>query len=784
MNKSLKATLTAYTVLALITSCANNIPDNVNLTTNNSINSVNLSSKYAVTGKAEFPLTHPLTPSLGLTSKGRGTNNSPFEGGLRGMSPQVPSFRHEMEKGGDLGVGYRTKATLGQVGANATISLIYPPDYINNPNETIATGLTDTSGNFTVNPTVSFNPTDNQVYVLEAQKRIGAAGTYVITIRTYIRWDATNSIWKSMTYSTTSGQENFIYINSKTTALAIIDSYDSNLASSQTIHSIDVTTGVGIPDNTIGGSIITRKNVNDVTALIDNLLIQEIDPVKNISFANNKYFINIEENYALNAVNAGLNCPNCDFKKVDLSNKNITNRDLSFANFTGANITNTDFTGTNLSGATWTDGISYCYTGSVGTCLLALNAPGEFKVNTYTTYEQNAPVTAMDSNGNFVVVWQSGASGFQQIGQDGYGSGIYAQRYSSLGYPLNSEFKVNTYTKYDQRNPSIAMDNDGDFVVSWASSRQENGQTSDSGIYAQRYNNIGLPQGSEFHVNTYTTGNQYSNSLAMDNNGNFVITWLNQGISHYGIYAQRYNSIGIPQGSEFRINTYTTNVSYSPSIAMDNSGNFVIVWQSMNNSCSPYTENFCSYSEIGGQRFNSQGEKVGSEFIIYSYSNINTYITAPNIVSDKEGNFVIVWNSFDAGNFDISVQRYSSSGLPIGSRFIANTYTSDSQFGGNIAMAGNGDFIIGWQSYNQTSENKHGIFAQRYSSTGTIIGSEFKVNTYTTGEQVYPSVAMDKDGDFIVTWQSGVWISNPGIGQDGSGYGIYAKRYNSAGVEQ
>ena len=35
---------------------------------------------------------------------------------------------------------------------------------------------------------------------------------------------------------------------------------------------------------------------------------------------------------------------------------------------------------------------------------------------------------------------------------------------------------------------------------------------------------------------------------------------------------------------------------------------------------------------------------------------------------------------------------------------------------------------------------------------------------------------MDDDGDFVITWQS--------HGQDGSGWGIYAQRYNAAGVKQ
>src|SRR5687767_635397 len=53
---------------------------------------------------------------------------------------------------------------------------------------------------------------------------------------------------------------------------------------------------------------------------------------------------------------------------------------------------------------------------------------------------------------------------------------------------------------------------------------------------------------------------------------------------------------------------------------------------------------------------------------------------------------------------------------------------------------------------------------------------EFQVNTYTSGPQRYPAVAMDADGDFVVVWQSNQ--------QDGNSDGIFAQRFNAAGLPQ
>jgi PKD repeat protein len=374
------------------------------------------------------------------------------------------------------------------------------------------------------------------------------------------------------------------------------------------------------------------------------------------------------------------------------------------------------------------------------------------QVNTYTTNNQSYPSVAMDASGNTVIVWQSYA-------QDGSGDGIYAQRYNSAGTPLGSEFKVNTYTTSYQARPSIAIDINGNFVIVWQSSGQDG---SSYGIYAQRYNSTGTPLGSEFKVNTYTSSDQYFPSVAMNENGNFVIVWQshNQDGSGDGIYAQRYNSAGTPMGSEFRVNTYTTSDQYFPSVAMDANGNFVIVWQSNGQDG--------SYFGIYAQRYNNVGTPVGTEF------RVNTYTTGdqqnPSASMDANGDFVISWQSGgqDGSGDGIYAQRYNSAGTPIGTEFQVNSYIEGNQRDPSVAMNANGNFVISWESYAQDG-NGWGIYAQEYNSVANPMGTEFRVNTYTIDDQLYPSVAMDADGNFVIAWQSN--------GQDGDGYGIFMKRY-------
>jgi hypothetical protein len=95
---------------------------------------------------------------------------------------------------------------------------------------------------------------------------------------------------------------------------------------------------------------------------------------------------------------------------------------------------------------------------------------GEFRVNTYTTGIQGrsvlAPSVASDTAGNFVVVWGSDP-------QDGFFAGVFGQRFDGAGAALGPEFRINSYTTNNQQSPSVGADGAGNFVVVWTSYSQD-----------------------------------------------------------------------------------------------------------------------------------------------------------------------------------------------------------------------------------------------------------------------------------------------------------------------
>ncbi|HEV8268176.1 MAG TPA: hypothetical protein VGR00_08090, partial [Thermoanaerobaculia bacterium] len=176
--------------------------------------------------------------------------------------------------------------------------------------------------------------------------------------------------------------------------------------------------------------------------------------------------------------------------------------------------------------------------------------------------------------------------------------------------------------------------------------------------------------GPEFRVNTYTTNIQRAAAVAVDGSGNFVVVWSSQNeesaASGLGIFGQRYASSGSPVGGEFLVNSRTTNAQYAPSVASDSSGNFVVVWQGAGQDGNGYG--------VFGQRFNSAGTPAGAEFRVSSYTTLNQ--RAPAVAAAPSGDFVAVWESAsgDGSSYGVFGQRYASSGSPLGSEFPINTF--------------------------------------------------------------------------------------------------------------
>jgi hypothetical protein len=360
---------------------------------------------------------------------------------------------------------------------------------------------------------------------------------------------------------------------------------------------------------------------------------------------------------------------------------------------------------------------------------------------------QQKPSIVINRYGNTVVCW----SDFRDGNAD-----VYCQRFDNNSNPVEENFRVNTDGGMSwQGEPSVAIDQPGNFIVAWEDRRVYN-----SDVYVQRFNQQGIAIDTNFRVNDNTgTSDQRDACVLILPSKDFIIVWDDWRNDWGDIYAQRYDSIGNRIGINFKVNDDPSGSNqYCPSISQDSLGNFVITW--MDGRTGDW--------DIYAQRFNNQGQRLGANFQVNDAN--SAFQGYPKTVCSPNGQFIIVWEDQRSGNSDIYCQRFNNTGNRIGSNFkVNNDVGSSSQSSANIANDTSGNFIITWQD---NRSGNYDVFCQRYNNNGSTIGQNFKVNNDVTFQnQFSPSIAIKTDGSFWV-----VWDDERNINED-----IYYQLYNNDG---
>ena len=373
----------------------------------------------------------------------------------------------------------------------------------------------------------------------------------------------------------------------------------------------------------------------------------------------------------------------------------------------------------------------------------------EFQINTIEIEIQALPAVDDVPHGGFVVVWE-GDEGLDL--EAGY-VGVHAQRLDTRGDRIGTEFLVSppTFERPDVGNGAgkVAVHGDGSFVVVWDNARLDG---SYDGVFARRFDANADALGSHFQINTYTTYQQYRSVVAATDGGEFVVAWLDAG--YFGatgtnIFGQRFASDGARVGAEFQIPESTAGIPIIPMLAGLGSGEFVATWTALNAD---------GDDDVFAQRFDASG-KIGPEILVNTYTTHNQ--RHADVVGSANKSFLVAWHSVgqDGDGNGIYAQRFGPTGEKDGSEFQVNQYTTGDQDRPKPALAPDGSFLVVWTSIGQDGDDR-GVFARRYLTDGTDDGDEFQVNTYTTGAQGGSrfghavDVAVDDLGRILVVWQS------------------------------
>lgn len=322
---------------------------------------------------------------------------------------------------------------------------------------------------------------------------------------------------------------------------------------------------------------------------------------------------------------------------------------------------------------------------------------GAFLVNSTVRGDQTAASVAIDADGNFVVVWSGRGVGDMQ--------GIFLQRFDSTGTALGEETLVNTTAAGKQVDPTIAMDADGSFVVGWSGQ-----STSDaSGVYLQRFTATGEKDGSEVLINTTTDDHQAELAMVYDSAGNLVTAWssLGQDSSDWGIFGQRFDTDGDRLGDEFAWNSTTAASQTGVVLAAGPDGEVVAAWQT-------WAQDGDGWG-VAARKLDADGTTLADEVMLNDSTDGQQFDVKLGIADD--GTWIAVWTTAvaDGAGYEVMTRTYESDGTPEVDSFAVNQDTAGANSGhqhhASIAMAGDLATIV-WSGVG--AADRDGVYRQDY----------------------------------------------------------------------
>lgn len=404
------------------------------------------------------------------------------------------------------------------------------------------------------------------------------------------------------------------------------------------------------------------------------------------------------------------------------------------------------------SATSWFSDVNEALTPSVTQSMIAQLPSGvsdahEFGLNNkYGSGSQNTPSTAFDGSGNFYFAWMDGD------GNDGSGDGIFGRRLNVNDSPsqwdtLQDDFKVTKSNDTppgsgDQLNPTISSDTNGHFVVVWVDTSGE-----DNDVRYALYKTDGTLKTTAIATKK-TIGHQREPSVAMCPNGNFIVAWSSTGDGDgRGTFFRRFDSSGNALDSnDIQANTYIPGNTYAIKVAANTNCDFVIAWRDNDDRPRIHVRSFHSNGNpVEGS--DKEIPPMGSQHKNFNpglgMADDGSFVVA--FTENSAGGTIAALL-----NFDQTLKDPSGLSTPKGKNPFLATSEKHQQNATGVGMAPNGKFVIAWRDDEGKGKK---IGARLFKSNGEPKGSNFGASvSKIKGPQFAPAAAMDTNGNFLITW--------------------------------
>ncbi len=402
--------------------------------------------------------------------------------------------------------------------------------------------------------------------------------------------------------------------------------------------------------------------------------------------------------------------------------------------------------------------------------------------NLTLTGNQDEAVVAIDPTGNFLVVWRDEFL-------DGSLSAIVGRRFSArTGQPLSNEFLINVSPAGDQRNPAVAMADDGRFVVVWEG--PDTAPPVTPGIFGSLRQANGAAIVAEFAVNTGTGSIQRRPAVAMQPGGGFLVVWqdnsptpgrVDTGENIAGrLYPANFPSA--PPGNPVLLNTSLAGDQEQPAVTpRPDVAGWLVGWQGPRLFSPPIPSILVRLLDdnLGGS----------------NEVNVNTSGSADQrahvaLAANAQGGAIVVWEAPDENFRGIFGRRFIA-GVPGAAEEQINLTTGFDEREPTVAIDQQGGFVTAWvvaspalaDPWDELPEGSPIIIHGRRRTDGPGFrspddpqapppDSEFQINS-SGSSFADPWVAIEPRGNFIVAWQ-GTDLADP------DGNGVFYRGFRDA----
>ncbi|MBI4364101.1 MAG: hypothetical protein HY568_01600, partial [Candidatus Latescibacteria bacterium] len=359
---------------------------------------------------------------------------------------------------------------------------------------------------------------------------------------------------------------------------------------------------------------------------------------------------------------------------------------------------------------------------------------------------QFAPRVALGQTGSLVVCWADGRNGPDAfIDFDVYAMTVRDPL--ALGSTVNRRLNDDTSLAI-QGAPDIAASPSGGFFCVWEDSRANNPD-----IFGSALDSLGVRVTPNLRINDDAGFDVQRNPrLASVGADRYLIVWGDQRKGQSDIYASIRNVSGAPFAPNFAVSGDTVGFQGEPAVASNAGGLSLVVWRDGREGGSVFGATF----DIYGQWIDANGNPIGGNFKVNDTSGPQQN-ESPTVAADPSQGFVVAWidkrlgTSVDPG--DVYAQRYGSDRSLIGS----NVRVNDDALGRNQrnvrAAAGPDAAYLFWEDQRLGTGLDANVEAARVPYGPAAPGVNDQVNEGTESRQGTPGAAWDGRDAFLVAWE-------------------------------